>query len=589
MRLFTPITLIILCFSCACNKEARGEKVGAPEMNGIYAYVAKSEGGTQNIYLQNRAGTENISSSWRISSPSCPRLSADGRTLLFQGREGGRWRIYTYDVATGELPECISGDIPQDCRNPRFMDDGNIIFSKDGQISILDMKDGSSRVLTFEASAANSCGDVLPDGRTCIYLSGSGASARIMKMDMVSKAASSVKNTSGATSFEIGKNGEIIYGIAGKGIFVDGKTVFTRSDAISGAFGDWVLFKDGDRPSIGNTGTKEIYPLNIPSCEGLVYADASVSIARPKEEEHGPDVDVINSDTARPALRGRMVYHNYTSYDAMDSRMYVYDFATDNLQEISAGWTVVRHPMNGHFSDDGSTVTFMGIGTATDSWDIFIYELGSGRQPENLTPAGDYRDEDPKFSFDGRKICFKRNGQLSEIDVATKTIRTLSSNSNIDFGMPYYSVSGDKIVFGGSSGQETFIGCWDIESAVMTTLYDKPGTVEYYPITIDGESFYFTGHVSATSPYDQLYIGYWDGRTARYLPFNNTDADYSDACPVSDGWLILCSTRYDSRGQYDLYIANADSGAIYPLSSYNSAINTTKSELGASYTTKHLK
>jgi len=553
-------------------------------MSGIFAYVAKSDSGYLDIYLQNHAGTENISSTWSITSPSCPRLSADGRTLLFQGKEKGRWGIYWYDITTGSLPVCLSANIPQDCQYPRFASDGTVVFSKAGQISILDIKESTYQTLTFDATTVNTYGAIVPNGSTCYYISGTGSSSCVMKMDMISKSSSSVKNTLGANRIEVLKNGVIAYSIAGKGVFVDGKALFADGGFISGSFGDWIIIQDGTSFSIGNISTAEVYPINAPICDGLVYADADVPIAKPQDGGNTHDGgDVIDSDTASPSLQGKMVYHNYTSYDAMDSRMYIYDFATDELQEVSARWTNVRNPMNGHFSNDGRSITFMGIGTATDSWDIFTYELDSGKQPENLTPKGSYRDEDPKYSFDGERICFKRNGHLSEIDVATKSIRTLSERSDVVFGMPYYSVSGDKIVFGGSSGSESFIGLWNIPSANMTKLYDKPGCVEYYPITIDQESFYYTGHVSASNPYDQLYIGYWDGRTAKYLPFNNTNADYSDACPISAGWLILCSTRQDSRGQYDLYIANANSGAIYSLSSYNSSINTSKSELGASY------
>ena len=76
---------------------------------------------------------------------------------------------------------------------------------------------------------------------------------------------------------------------------------------------------------------------------------------------------------------------------------------------------------------------------------------------------------------------------------------------------------------------------------------------------------------------------FWDKRSPVKLAFNRTDADYSDACPVSSGWLVLCSTRSDSEGGYDLYIAHESSGAIYSLDKYNGSINTEKNELGASY------
>lgn len=584
IRLSIYASLVLVCLLSACGKEPGGRKQSQPAMDGIYAYVAMSDAGYQDIYLQNQDGTENISSTWTIMNPSRPRLSADGRTLLFQGQEKGRWGIYVYDITTGKLPLCLSAAIPQDCRYPDFTTDGRVVFSKGGQIAILDMRDLSFKPVTFDASVENTFAVVSPDCRSCFYLSGKGSSACIIKTDLSTNSSLSVSNTAGANSLAVGKNGELVYTLAGKGLFADGTLLSSDCRAVTGVFGDWAFCQKTVGFAVCNLRTGEAYPLTLPECSEAVYADARVSISKP---EDGGRVrgkgDIIESDTERPMLKGKMVYHNYTSYSEEDSKMYLYDFATNKLQTISSGWTTVRHAMNGHFSNDGRTVTFMGIGTDTDSWDIFIYELGSGKQPENLTPKGKFRDEDPKFSFDGSRICFKRDGQLSEIDVRTKNIRALSNYPDIDFGMPYYSVSGDRIVFGGSRGSETFIGCWDIGESRMTTLYDKAGTTEYYPITIDGDSFYYTGHISATNPYDQLYIGYWDGREPQYLPFNKTNADYSDACPVSSGWLILCSTRQDSRGQYDLYIANCRSGAIYSLSDYNQAINTGLNELGASY------
>ncbi len=302
--------------------------------------------------------------------------------------------------------------------------------------------------------------------------------------------------------------------------------------------------------------------------------------------EEIPEDKVPETTNVRPVLDGRMVYHNYTSYDAMDSKMYLYDFKDNSLNEISRNWTVVKHPMNGHFSPDGKKIVFMGIGTATKSWDIFLYELGSESEPENLTPAGNYRDEDPKFSFSGDKICFKRGDKLAEIELKTGRISVLSHNNADEdpYSMPYYSADDSKMLFGGGHNPDSYIGLFDIATSASIKLYDKASTVEYYPVTIDEKAFYFTRHVSSTDTHDQLYKGYFNGSPSKALAFNKPDADYSDACPVENGWLILVSTRRGSKGGYDLYISHENDGTIYSLSDYNSLINTDKNELGPDYT-----
>ncbi len=298
------------------------------------------------------------------------------------------------------------------------------------------------------------------------------------------------------------------------------------------------------------------------------------------------EAKTIESDIQRPALEGKMVYHSYTSYDAMDSKMHIYDFKENSLCEISKGWTMVSHPMNGHFSPDGKKIVFMGIGAKTRSWDIFLYELGSKEEPLNLTDEGNYRDEDPKFSYLGNKVCFKRNDRLSEINIKTGTITVLSDNdADTDpYSMPYYTTDDTRMLFGGGHNPHSYIGLFDIRTATFTKLYDKVNTVEYYPVTIDDKSFYYTCHVSATDTHDQLYKGFFDGSAPVCLTFNRQNADYSDACPVGSGWLLLVSTRKDSKGGYDLYIAHEKSGSIYSLTNYNSLINTTKNELGPDYT-----
>lgn len=285
----------------------------------------------------------------------------------------------------------------------------------------------------------------------------------------------------------------------------------------------------------------------------------------------------------RPDIKsGKLVYHHYTCYDCMDSEMFLYDFATGTLQNLSENWDI-SHPMNAHFSADGKQISFMAI-AANGSWDVFLYTLGSEDQPQNITNSSGVRDEDPKFSFDGKSIVFKQNGQLAIYDMETHKIQKLTSSSGDELSMPYFNISGDKIICSVGGGNEAYIGVYDITSKTLTKLYDRQNILEYYPITLDDKNFYYSAHLAESNHVDQLYLGFWDGAQSKYLPFNKADADYSDACPVNTDWLVLSSTRTGTKGGYDLYIANKNTGDIYSLSEYNSQINTSKWELGASYT-----
>lgn len=280
--------------------------------------------------------------------------------------------------------------------------------------------------------------------------------------------------------------------------------------------------------------------------------------------------------TEAPTLKGKLVYHNYTTYDTEDSKMYIYDFGTNELKCISENWKI-RNAMNAHFSPDGKQITFMGIGEDTNTWDIFLYDLSGTAQPVNLTPYDGTRDEDPKFSPDGKRIAFKQDFRVAELNLETGKVTKLSP---VDYSMPYYNADGTKLICSKGDGATSSIAVIDIKSKSIKILYDAPKVQDYYPINADETSFYYSVGYSETNRVDQVYRGFWSGLKSKRLPFNNTDGDYSDAYPVNNDWVIICSTRTGSLGGYDLYIANVVSGEIFPMTDYNKNINTAKNELG---------
>lgn len=287
------------------------------------------------------------------------------------------------------------------------------------------------------------------------------------------------------------------------------------------------------------------------------------------------------NDTERPAaLKGKLLYHSYTEYTTGDSEIYLYDFASNKIEHLSKNWNI-RNPMNAHISPDGKRVVFMG--QTNKSWDVFIYDLSKKSVPENLTAAlgDDIRDEDPKFSPDGKKICFKHHWRIAEMDLETKKVTILT---DWDYGIPYYNHDGSKIICTKGDAATSSIAVIDIQTKEVRTLYDTPGVQDYYPINANNESFFYSVGYATDNKIDQVYRGYWNGKKSVCLPFNNMDGDYSDAYPVTNtNWVVLCSTRTGSAGSYDLYIANTKTGKIYSMQDYNTNINTKKNELGPCY------
>ena len=257
--------------------------------------------------------------------------------------------------------------------------------------------------------------------------------------------------------------------------------------------------------------------------------------------------------------------------------MYLFDFATKQLKIISEGWNI-RNPMNAHFSPDGKKITFMGIGKDTNTWDIFLYDLTQAAAPTNLTPNHNTRDEDPKFSPDGKRIVFKQDFRVAEMDLTTRAVQVLSPS---DCSMPYYNTTGTKLLCSKGDGATSSIEVIDLKTGRITPLYDTPEVQDYYPINVDASSFYYSVGYSKHHAIDQVYRGFWDGRKSERLPFNALDGNYSDAYPVNSQWVLLSSTRTGSMGGYDLYIAHVSTGEIFSMNAYNTQINTSKEELGA--------
>lgn len=288
-----------------------------------------------------------------------------------------------------------------------------------------------------------------------------------------------------------------------------------------------------------------------------------------------PPVD----NTPQPVLSGKMVYHSYSCYNCNDSKIFLYNFSTNERTILSQNWTITN-PMNAHFSPDGTKIVFMGISQTNNSWDVFIYTLGTNVQPINLTQNSLGRDEDPKFSPDGSKIVFKQNGILKEMDTTGNILRTFTV-PNTEASMPYYTSDGNSIVYSGNESKNATADIikYSISDGTTQLLASMVNINEYYPIVIDANTFLF----SRSSGTDQVYLGYFNGTASIKLPINESDADFSDAYPVDSHTVLLSSTKTGGRGEYDLYLADKTTGKKWSLNLYNPYINSANNELGGCY------
>jgi Tol biopolymer transport system component len=324
-----------------------------------------------------------------------------------------------------------------------------------------------------------------------------------------------------------------------------------------------------------------VYFLFVCICAGFVSCNKN-------RGENIPPVIPIDTGNKKPeVVQGKLVYHTYSCYSCNDSRLYLYDFGAKQLSFLSKGWDI-SNPMNAHFSPDGKRIVFMGTLINQNDWNIFMYPIGSDSAPVNLTKGITGRNEDPKFSPDGTKIVFKHNGILHDMDTTGAIIQSFELPQD-EASMPYYTSDGSGILYAGSEtgGSSTLdISLLSISTGTSRFISSIPFVEEYYPVSRDDTSFLFTRWNDQTNRNDQVYMGFYDERTPLRLPFNKPNDNYSDAYPVNDSILVLSSTRLGGRGQYDLYLADLNSGKVWSMNAFNSYINTVESELGACYTSK---
>lgn len=270
---------------------------------------------------------------------------------------------------------------------------------------------------------------------------------------------------------------------------------------------------------------------------------------------------------------GWLLWHSYSDYSALDSILHLR--TPDGITSDISGSFI--HAMNGSFGNSPDTFTFMAIDKEADEWDIFLSKNGS---IVNLTEKSGYRNEDPKFSPDGRTIVFKRGHwdrtadgfvyDLALLDTGTREVTMLTDNS-AEEAMPCFSPDGKYIYYSGYKDGIGSVYRFDRASRTSETVYSESGVNAYYP-AVYGSDLFFTKWYSADDRCDQIMR--FDGSSITSMPFNSPDYDCSDACPAGGSSMIFSSTM---NGSYDLYCF--DGNKVFALTELNSGMN----DLGAAF------
>lgn len=271
--------------------------------------------------------------------------------------------------------------------------------------------------------------------------------------------------------------------------------------------------------------------------------------------------------------KGWILWHSYSDYSALDSKLYLRS-PDGSTKTISGDF---YHPMNASFGITPDNITFMAIDKEKDEWDIYIYGKGN---IINLTQSSGFRNEDPKWSPDGKSIVFKRGHwsqdindfsyDIAIIDVETGKI-TMLTNDNFEEAMPCFSEDGKSVYFTKYSNCIGSICKFDIASGKEKVIFSENGVNAYYPV-VSGDKLYFTKWLDENNHADQIVC--YDGSKISSMPFDSDKYDSSDACPIGDDKMIFSSTM---NGEYDLYYF--DGTNISPLDD----LNSDKNDLGADF------
>ena len=295
-----------------------------------------------------------------------------------------------------------------------------------------------------------------------------------------------------------------------------------------------------------------------------------------------------------PKLSGKLVFQRFKkdTSDPEVSSLYLYDFATRRLTLLSANWNI-QYPRNAHFSPDGKKLVFMGIQNARTSWDVFVWTVGSSAKPVNLTGDSSnegIRDEDPKFSPDGKTIAFKRGprdkGDLYLMKADGTNIRPVVLNEPfIERSAPFFTRDGRYLLyFQGVGANEGVYRC-PIGGKTSQVLDDDPGVQEYYPVM--------------WKPSTALYVKWGDERKLDqvcsinfnsatknpvFLPFNDPNTENADPYPANDRYVFFSSKRSGTKGGYDLYLGDSTKNQVWTMQSLGAVgLNSTDGELGVTY------
>ena len=269
-------------------------------------------------------------------------------------------------------------------------------------------------------------------------------------------------------------------------------------------------------------------------------------------------IEWVAPEPLPPITAGRVAWHSYTDYGALDGRIHVYDFDDHAFYE-RATTTIAEHVTHAHnpnFSADGRYIAFMGLPAGPSysaNWrqylDVFIYDFVADRVTNisakfGLDVPGSI-EEDAALSPAGDRVAFKRNvADIWEAEVFGDSLLRITGGAGEKSG-PQYSPDGSSLVFWVGSGASAYLGGVLLQSPLPASplvLHDNSGKQDYFPSYWDDERIIYTSWRSQAAHDDDVRI--WNKLTlADEAALFNSLAEDSDPFAFTANHVGFSTTR----------------------------------------------
>ena len=147
---------------------------------------------------------------------------------------------------------------------------------------------------------------------------------------------------------------------------------------------------------------------------------------------------------------------------------------------------------------------------------------------------------------------------------------------------PYFTVNGEQIIYFQGVNETADIYKINLDGTGKMPIQNIANLNEYYPITIDDNSYFFTRSESEAVVVDDIYIGNLYDNSSTPFFANLPNFEDSDPFPVSGYLTLFSSNRESENGDWDLFLGNSELQTTLSLSEFG--LNTNLHELGACFT-----